>query len=172
MEPQLARLGVRHLKLPLASKNPLVMRRNAAALTEIIRRHKIDIVHARSRAPAWSAWSAARATRRRFVTTFHNAYDADLPLKHWYNSVMARGERVIAISQFVGEYAAAICGVGPDRLRVIPRGVDVGAFDPRRVNGERVIGQRHALEAIAKRIRTSRAGLDNPSRPVGVLTWM
>src|SRR5207302_7392332 len=60
MERQLARLGVHHLTLPPASKNPLVMRRNAAALTQIIRRHKIDIVHARSRAPAWSAWSAAR----------------------------------------------------------------------------------------------------------------
>jgi glycosyltransferase involved in cell wall biosynthesis len=138
MEYQLARLGVRHLKLPLASKNPLVMRRNAAALIEIVRRHKIDIVHARSRAPAWSAWSAARATHRRFVTTFHNAYDTDLPLKLWYNSVMARGERVIAISQFVGEHVASVYGVGPDRLRVIPRGVDIALFDPRRVNGERV----------------------------------
>jgi glycosyltransferase involved in cell wall biosynthesis len=96
-------------------------------------------VHARSRAPAWSAWSAAQATKRRFVTTFHNAYDTDLPLKRWYNSVMARGERVIAISHFVGEYAAQTYGVGPDRLRVIPRGVDIAAFDPRRVNGERVV---------------------------------
>jgi len=140
MEPQLARVGARHLKLPLASKNPLVMRRNAAALTEIIRRHKIDIVHARSRAPAWSAWSAARATGRRFVTTFHNAYDADLPLKHWYNSVMAKGERVIAISHFVGEHVAQVYGVGSDRLRVIPRGVDIAQFNPQRVSGDRVIG--------------------------------
>ena len=139
MEPQLARVGAHHLKLPLASKNPLVMRRNAAALTEIIRRRKIDIVHARSRAPAWSAWSATRATRRRFVTTFHNAYDTDLPLKHWYNSVMARGERVIAISHFVGEHVAQVYGVGADRLRVIPRGVDIAAFNPDRVNGEQVV---------------------------------
>jgi glycosyltransferase involved in cell wall biosynthesis len=139
MEHQLARVGARHLKLPLASKNPLVMRRNAAALFEIVRRHKIDIVHARSRAPAWSAWSAARATRRRFVTTFHSAYDIDLPLKRWYNSVMARGERVIAISHFVGEHVAQTYGVGPDRLRIIPRGVDIAVFDPRRVNGEQVV---------------------------------
>src|SRR6266478_5363006 len=128
MEHQLARLGARHVKLPLASKNPLVMRRNTATLIEVIRRHKIDIVHARSRAPAWSAWSAARATNRRFVTTFHNAYDISLPLKRWYNSVMARGERVIAISDFVGEHAAGVYGVGPDRLRIIPRGVDIAAF--------------------------------------------
>jgi glycosyltransferase involved in cell wall biosynthesis len=138
MEHLLARVGAHHVKLPLASKNPLAMRRNAAALVEIIRRHKIDIVHARSRAPAWSAWSAARTTRRRFVTTFHNAYGTELPLKRWYNSVMARGERVIAISEFVGEYAASVYGVGPERLRVIPRGVDLASFNPNRVSGERV----------------------------------
>ena len=109
-----------------------------ALSNDIIRRHRIDIVHARSRAPAWSALWAARATRRRFVTTFHNAYDTDLPLKRWYNSVMARGERVIAISQFVGEHAASTYGIGPDRLRVIPRGVDLAAFDPHRVRGDRV----------------------------------
>jgi glycosyltransferase involved in cell wall biosynthesis len=139
MEHQLARVGAHHIKLPLASKNPLVMRRNAGALIDLIRRHKIDVVHARSRAPAWSAWSAARATRRRFVTTFHNAYDTDLPLKRWYNSIMARGERVIAISQFVGEHVESVYGVGSDRLRVIPRGVDLATFDPNRVNGERVV---------------------------------
>lgn len=138
MEHQLRRAGAHHLSLPLASKNPLVIRRNAARLAAIIRRHKIDIVHARSRAPAWSAWAAARATGRYFVTTFHSAYDTDLPLKRWYNSVMARGERVIAISDFVGDYAARTYGVGADRLRVIPRGVDLAAFDPRRVGGERV----------------------------------
>ena len=138
MERQLSRAGAHHVTLPLASKNPLVMRRNAAALIDVIRRCRIDVVHARSRAPAWSAWWAARAAHRRFVTTFHNAYDTGLPLKRWYNSVMARGERVIAISQFVGEHVADVYGVGADRLRVIPRGVDLVAFDPGRVGGERV----------------------------------
>src|SRR5437764_13447895 len=138
MEKELARVGAQHITLPLASKNPLVIRRNANALAEIIRRCGIDIVHARSRAPAWSAWSAARATGRRFVTTFHNAYDTDLPLKHRYNSVMARGDRVIAISHFVGEHVAEIYGIGPDRLRTIPRGVDLARFDPDRVWGRQV----------------------------------
>ncbi len=139
MERELVRAGAKHLSLPLASKNPLTIRRNAKALVEIIRRHKIDIVHARSRAPAWSAWTAARAARRHFVTTFHNAYAVDLPLKHRYNSIMARGERVIAISQFVAEHAASVYGIGPDRLRTIPRGVDLSVFDPNRVSGDRVV---------------------------------
>jgi glycosyltransferase involved in cell wall biosynthesis len=139
MERQLSRVGAQHIRLPLASKNPLVIRRNAKALIEIVRRCRIDVIHARSRAPAWSAWSAARATRRRFVTTFHNAYPDNLPLKRWYNSVMARGERVIAISQFVGDHAAEVYGIGSDCLRVIPRGVDLNQFDPDRVAGERVV---------------------------------
>src|SRR4051794_20711224 len=66
MERQLARVGAHHITLPLASKNPMTMRRNARALKDILRRHRIDLVHARSRAPAWSALWAARAARRRF----------------------------------------------------------------------------------------------------------
>jgi glycosyltransferase involved in cell wall biosynthesis len=138
MERELIRAGVEHINLPLASKNPLAIRRNTAALVDIIRRYKIDIVHARSRAPAWSAWRAAKSTRRRFVTTFHNAYDEKAPLKHWYNSVMARGERVIAISDFVATHAASRYGIGADRLRTVPRGVDLKLFDPASVNGDRV----------------------------------
>jgi glycosyltransferase involved in cell wall biosynthesis len=127
-----------HLTLPLASKNPLVIRRNAAALGREIRRFGIDIVHARSRAPAWSAAAAAHATGRHFVTTFHNAYGVGTRLKHRYNSVMARGERVIAISDFVAEHAARVYGVEAARLRTIARGVDLAVFDPRQVTGARI----------------------------------
>src|SRR5258707_7932324 len=101
MEKELAKVGEQHVTLPLASKNPLVIRRNRKALADLIRRGRIDIVHARSRAPAWSALSAARATGRRFVTTFHNAYDADLPFKRRYNAVMACAAPGIPTSRFV-----------------------------------------------------------------------
>ena len=138
LEHDIARAGAIHLTLPLASKNPLIMRRNRTALVREIRRLGIDIVHARSRAPAWSAWSAAAVTGRHFVTTFHNAYGAGSRLKRRYNSVMARGERVIAISDFVADHAASVYGVGSDRLRTIPRGVDLDLFDPGRVGGERI----------------------------------
>jgi len=139
LERDIIRSGATHLTLPLASKNPLRMRRNATVLARLIRRLGIDIVHARSRAPAWSAWLAARATRRHFVTTFHNAYGTRGALKRRYNSVMARGERVIAISQFVADHAAQVYGIGPDRLRTIPRGVDLDLFDPSRIGAERVV---------------------------------
>jgi glycosyltransferase involved in cell wall biosynthesis len=146
LERDIVRSGATHLTLPLASKNPLRMRRNATALKRLIRRLGIDIVHARSRAPAWSAWLAASVTERRFVTTFHNAYGTAGALKHWYNSVMARGERVIAISQFVADHAAQVYGIGPDRLRMIPRCVDLDIFDPSRVGAERIV-------ALARRWR-------------------
>jgi glycosyltransferase involved in cell wall biosynthesis len=139
LERDALRAGATHLNLPLASKNPLVMRRNTVTLIGLIRRLGIDVVHARSRAPAWSAWWAASSTGRHFVTTFHNAYDARATLKRRYNSVMARGERVIAISHFVADHAASVYGVGPDRLRTIPRGVDLDVFDPTRVGAHRII---------------------------------
>jgi glycosyltransferase involved in cell wall biosynthesis len=139
LEHEIARAGGTHVTLPLASKNPLVMRRNTVELVSLIRRFGVDIVHARSRAPAWSACAAARATGRRFVTTFHNAYGAHTALKRRYNSVMARGDRVIAISDFVADHAASVYGVGRDRLRTIPRGVDLEIFDPNRVGAQRMI---------------------------------
>ena len=139
LEREIARAGATHLTLPLASKNPLIMRRNAAELVRLIRQFGVDIVHARSRAPAWSACAAARATGCCLVTTFHNAYGARTALKRRYNSVMARGDRVIAISDFVADHAANVYGVGRDRLRTIPRGVDLEIFDPNRVGAQRII---------------------------------
>jgi glycosyltransferase involved in cell wall biosynthesis len=168
MERELARAGARHIRLPLTTKNPLAIRRNASALADIIRRLGIDIVHARSRAPAWSAWAAAKRTRRRFVTTFHNAYDEELPFKRWYNSVMSRGERVIAISDFVAAHAAKTYGLGDDRLRTIPRGVDLNLFDPKRVNGDRVadlatkwrVPDGYAVVMLPGRLTRWKGGLD------------
>ena len=139
LERDIARAGATHLTLPLASKNPLVMRRNATKLARLIRQLAIDIVHARSRAPAWSAWAAAHATGRPFVTTFHSAYGAGTALKLRYNSVMARGDRVIAISDFVADHAVGVYGIGRDRLRKIPRGVDLAIFDPSHVGAQRIV---------------------------------
>ncbi|HMD64518.1 MAG TPA: glycosyltransferase family 4 protein [Stellaceae bacterium] len=139
LERDVARAGATHLTLPLASKNPVLMRRNTAALVRLIRHLGVDIIHARSRAPAWSALAAAHATGRHFVTTFHNAYGARTALKRRYNSVMARGDRVIAISHFVADHAIGVYGVGHDRLRTIPRGVDLEIFDPDRVGAQRIV---------------------------------
>jgi len=139
MVHEIERAGGLHVTLPLDSKNPLVMRRNVDRLMNLITLHRIDIVHARSRAPAWSAMAAAKKTGRPFVTTFHGVYNAGNPFKRWYNSVMARGVRVIAISKFVGDHIVKHYGTAPERVRVIHRGVDFALFDPARVSQPRMI---------------------------------
>jgi glycosyltransferase involved in cell wall biosynthesis len=136
---EIERAGAIHITLPLASKNPFVIRANAGRLAQEIRRHKVDIVHARSRAPAWSARAASRATGAHFVTTFHNAYGAKSWLKRRYNAVMATGELVIANSNFVAEHVTRVYGVPRERLRVVHRGVDVSRFDPYTMRADRIV---------------------------------
>ena len=131
-------VGAEHVVLPLDSKNPLTMWRNAGRLHRLIRERNVSIVHARSRAPAWSARYAARRGGARFLTTFHGFYSARTGLKRRYNAVMARGERVIAVSRFIADHVAEVYGVPRSRLRTVPRGIDPDVFDPARVSAGRV----------------------------------
>ena len=139
MAGELRRYGAEHITLPLASKNPLVIYRNAGRLAAAIKEHQVDILHARSRGPAWSAWRAVRRSGCRFVTTFHAPYNTENEMKRRYNAVMSEGERVIAISDFLAGHVRETYGVGEDRLRLVPRGVDLVHFDPQNVSAERVI---------------------------------
>ena len=136
---QVERARGRHVTLPLDTKSPWRIWRNAAALAALIKRERVDIVHARSRAPAWSARWAARRAGVHFVTTYHAPYSEDLPLKRRYNAVMAAGEIVIAISHFVAGLIRERHGVAPERIRVIPRGVDPVLFDPTKVARDRMV---------------------------------
>jgi glycosyltransferase involved in cell wall biosynthesis len=140
---ELDRAKVEHIKLPLAPKNPYTIWRNAGRLARIIRRHRVDIIHARSRGPAWSALWAARQTGIPLVTTYHDTYKGESALKRRYNSVMARGVRVIAISEFVADHVRTLYGLGPEVLRTIPRGVDLTRFGPDRVPPERKVKLMH-----------------------------
>jgi glycosyltransferase involved in cell wall biosynthesis len=116
--------------LPMASKNPFTMLANARRLARLIEERGVDLVHARSRAPAWSALLAARRTGRPFVTTYHGAYGSPGPFKTVYNSVMARGDRVIANSRYTADLIVSRHKVTPERIRVIYRGVDLAKFTP------------------------------------------
>jgi glycosyltransferase involved in cell wall biosynthesis len=136
---EVERAGGSHVALPVDSKNPFVVRANARRLAALIEREGVDIVHARSRAPAWSAWWAAKATKRRFVTTFHGTYGAGNWLKRRYNAVMTKGDRVIAISAFIAGHVRQVYGVPAARIRIVHRGVDLGQFDPKLVTAERVV---------------------------------
>ena len=144
-------LGGRHVTLKLASKNPFTMWRNAARLARLIRTEKVQLVHARSRAPAWSAKLAARRTGVRFLTTYHAPYGENGPGKRAYNAVMAQGERVIAISRFIAELIQERHGLPSGRIRVIPRGVDTEAFDLDAVAPERVARLREEWKLPAGR---------------------
>src|SRR5262249_48349726 len=100
LEPDLKATGGELIKLPAQSKNPLTVLANAFRLARILKKRRVDIIHARSRAPAWSAWIAARMTGTPFVTTFHGVYKARNALKRFYNSVMTKGDIIIAHSQY------------------------------------------------------------------------
>jgi glycosyltransferase involved in cell wall biosynthesis len=138
MEARLAEAGGELIRMPAASKNPLVMAANARRLAAVIRRERVTLVHARSRAPAFSALRAARATGTPFIATYHGVYNARGPLKRWWNAVMTRGELVIANSAYTREHVIAEHGVSPERVIAIPRGVDLGRFSPKTVAPERV----------------------------------
>ena len=143
------RVGGVHVTLPLDTKSPFLIWRNAAALAALARREGVAVLHARSRAPAWSALIAARGAGAHFVTTYHGAYNEGVPGKRLYNSVMARGERVIAISRFIAELIEARHHVPRERIRVIPRGVDPRRFDPAAVAPARILAQREAWGAAS-----------------------
>jgi glycosyltransferase involved in cell wall biosynthesis len=134
----LARGGARHANMPLDSKNPYRIYTNGLRLAELIDIERIDLVHARSRAPAWSALMAARRCGIPFLATWHGVYDENLPLKRLYNSVMVRGELVIAISHYIAGEIMWRHKVPAEKIRTIHRGADTEIFDPMRVTPERL----------------------------------
>ncbi|MDA9650814.1 glycosyltransferase family 4 protein [Candidatus Pelagibacter sp.] len=124
---------VKIIKLPVQSKNPFIIFFNFLALIGIILFNNISIVHARSRAPAWSCLLAAKITGRKFVTTFHGTYNFNSKLKKFYNSVMVRSDLIIAGSNFIFSHIKENYSKYLDekkKLLVIFRGINVDYFDP------------------------------------------
>ena len=127
---------VKVIRLPLQSKNPLLILLNSLILTFLIFFFNIDIVHARSRAPAWSCLIATKITRRKFVTTFHGTYNFNSSLKKWYNSVMVRSDLVIAGSNFIfshinENYSKYL--LPKKKFLVIFRGINTDFFNPKKI---------------------------------------
>ncbi len=118
------------IKHPVASKNPFKIYKNISFIENLIKSKEIDLIHARSRAPAWSAYFASRRANIPFVTTFHGIYNMKSFLKKYYNSVMTRGDRVIAVSNHVKKHMLENYDISEDRIRVIYRGVDLDYFKP------------------------------------------
>jgi glycosyltransferase involved in cell wall biosynthesis len=130
------------IEMGLDTKAPHALIANAYRLRDLIRTRSIALVHARSRAPAWSALWAARMAHVPFVTTYHGIYNASNPLKRFYNSVMARADAVIANSQWTAEHIKSQYRFAPKHLVVIPRGFDLVRFDPAGIPPERTAALR------------------------------
>ncbi len=125
-----AGLGAAHVCLPADTRNPIGLWRNSARLRALIAREVVDLVHAHSPAPAWSAWVAARRAGVPFVTTFHSIYGVSNAAKRAYNRIMIRGDLVIAVSNFAAEHMKAIYDCPSSRIRVVHHGIDAAMFDP------------------------------------------
>lgn len=132
------------LPFPAATKNPVSMALNVRKLVLLCKHEGVELVHARSRAPAWVALAACKALKLPFVTTYHGSYASRSAVKTLYNSVMARGDVVIANSGYTADLILAKHGFARDRIRVVHRGTNFGAFAPSAVGPERIQTLRQA----------------------------
>lgn len=138
MVPELEEADGEWIALPVNARAPHRLLANALRLRGLILARNIRLIHARSRAPAWSSLWAARLANIAFVTTYHGSYTARSTLKRFYNSVMARGDAVIANSQWTARHIRSEYAFPPRKLVTIPRGIDLSRFDPAGVAPERV----------------------------------
>ncbi len=137
LAPRIAAAGGEFVPFPAATKNPIRLLWNARVIRRMIESEGVDLVHARSRAPAWSAMIAARRAGKPFVTTYHGAYNEKTSLKRAYNAIMAKGDVVIANSRYTKQLIEQRYGTDPSKIRVIYRGVDGTKFDPAAISAER-----------------------------------
>ena len=138
-EREITREGGKVILLPLSSKNPITIFRNIHRLSKIIKQNNIHVIHARSRAPAWSAYFAAKKMGIPFITTFHGTYSFKGKLKKKYNSVMTKGDRIIAISNFIKEHILNNYCVISEKIVTIHRGINIDTFDHLKISDERLI---------------------------------
>lgn len=149
MVAELDACGAEHITLPIHSKNPQHILENGERLAHLIAELGVSIVHARSRAPAWAGYYATQRTGTPFVTTFHGTYSVANPFIRKYNSVMALGRKVIAVSDFIAGHIREHYPVKPGQLVTIQRGIDLVQFDPARVEPARVEALRRQWDVPA-----------------------
>ena len=141
---ELEKMGVRHVRLPVHSKNPLVMLITAFRLRRLLKKENVGVVHVRSRAPAWTAKLAVAGLPIAFLATYHGTYGIKPAfLKKPYNRVMLSGDLVIAVSKHIVAHLKENYNVPDEKIRLVFRGADTDLFDPAKVTEE-------AKEALAK----------------------
>jgi glycosyltransferase involved in cell wall biosynthesis len=138
-------LGAEHVSIDVASINPVVMLFNVRRLVRLIRRSGAQVVHAHGRAAAWCGYLAAGLTSRPFVTTWHKGFREQNPFKRLYNSVMVRGDRVVAVSDQIADLVHERYGTAWEQIEVIPCGIDAVGFDPGAVTPDRIDAARRSF---------------------------
>ena len=136
--------GAEFVALDVATTNPIRMLRNAFALRKLARERRCDCIHALGRSGAWSAFIAARLCRLPFLTSWYKGFRDQNLFKHLYNGVMARGDRVVAVSEQLAQLVHDRYGTAWEKLTVVPCSVDLDRFDPERMTQGRIDAIRHA----------------------------
>lgn len=139
--------GAEFIRADMASKNPAVILRNTITIARLIRSRRCSLVHAHGRAPAWSAYLAARLTRVPFLTSWYKGFREQNAFKRFYNGIMARGDRVIAVGDQIAELINERYATPWQRIAVVPASVDTGRFDPAGISAERINTVRRAWGA-------------------------
>ena len=130
MVPELTRLGVSHITLPVNTKNPILMLVNSYRLEKVFKNMGASLVHVRSRAPAWSVKWVTKRMKIPFIATFHGRYGLKPEVfKKPYNRVMTTGKYVIAVSAFIKNHLMKEYNVPDQKIRLIPRGADINRFN-------------------------------------------
>jgi glycosyltransferase involved in cell wall biosynthesis len=142
--PDVTAAGARFIAMNVASNSPAIILRNAIALARLAREERCDVIHAHGRAPAWSAYYAARRNRVPFLTSWYKGHREQNVFKRLYNGVMARGDRVVAISDQIAELIVDRYNTPMERITVIPASIDPDRFDPARVSRARLEAMREA----------------------------
>ena len=135
---QLKRNGSIVNKIPVHSKNPVTIIFNIFRILKIVKNNNINIIHARSRAPAWSCYFVAKIARIKFITTFHGTYNFNNKIKKFYNSIMLRSDYVIAISEFIYNEIKTKYAYSKKNISVISRGIDIKYLDPSKIDYKKV----------------------------------
>ena len=125
-------------RIPVHSKNPLTMIINFFRIIKIVKKNNINIIHARSRAPAWSCYFVAKIAKIKFITTFHGTYNFNNKIKKFYNSIMIRSDYIIAISEFIHNEIKSKYAYSKKNLSVISRGIDIEYLDPSKTDYKKV----------------------------------
>ncbi len=142
MTKSLEATGTTHITLDVATKNPLKIIANINKIVKIIKDNQIDLVHVRSRAPAWSVYYATKKANIPMLSTYHGIYGIKPKIKKLYNAIMLKGVKIIAISEFIKKHILDNYNVDEDKIIVIPRGADTEKFNPANITPEDIQKQK------------------------------